>query len=68
MTEYRILRVSGAGIAALMDLETQTAVAINDGWILQGAPFRDKITNCWCQSMTKAAVPAGQVRLKEPKR
>jgi len=41
-----------------------------DGWICQGAPVWNANGNCWMQAIVKEEprVPAGEVRLKEPRR
>ncbi len=60
--EYRIIRTHGS----LMDLEKKV-VALGDVQI-HGAPFRDLESREWCQAVTVRTLPAGQVKLKEPRR
>ena len=67
MIDYTIVRTPGNNF----DLEARVKELCAKGWEPLGGPRFDANSHQWLQAMTKAngvQPPAGQVKLREPKR
>lgn len=63
--EDRYKLVKGTTQAILSEFVT---AAMEEGWICQGSPFFHEREQRWVQAMVRIVqVPAGEVRLREPK-
>jgi len=63
-SRYRMVKGSTTDTLSMFVTE-----AMGEGWTCQGSPFFNSSGMVWIQAMTRlVAAPAGEVRLKEPKR